>query len=91
MMKTPVFSCCQVMPCDRLLIFKMLKRWYGRENDPKGEKLYLERFNFLVQVFQAALVETTQNDVKRNPYHVWHIVMTMFMMIVMTILIVILS
>lgn len=39
----------EVMPCDRLLIFKMLKRWYGRENDPKGEKLYLERFNFLVQ------------------------------------------
>jgi len=41
---------CQVMPCDRLLIFKMLKRWYGRENDPQGGKLYLERFNKLVQV-----------------------------------------
>lgn len=39
----------EVMPCDRLLIFKMLKRWYGRQSDPKGEKLYLERFNKLVQ------------------------------------------
>jgi len=39
----------EVMPCDRLLIFKMLKRWYGRENDPQGGKLYLERFNKLVQ------------------------------------------
>ena len=58
---TDAGSSCEVMPCDRLLIFKMLKRWYSRENDPKGRKVYLQRFNTLVQV-------SRQHDARPMPF-----------------------
>ncbi|CAL1159465.1 unnamed protein product [Cladocopium goreaui] len=44
------------LPCDRLLIFKMLKRWYGKVGDRKEQWQHLERFNQLVQEELASKV-----------------------------------
>ena len=43
----------QELPCDRVLIFKMLRRWYGKETDEKGGRQHLEHFNETVQVSLA--------------------------------------
>jgi len=37
------------LPCDRVLVFKTLRRWYGKETDEKGACQHLERFNQTVQ------------------------------------------